>query len=203
MRAVVMAGGEGSRLRPLTLDRPKPLLPVVNRPLLAHILHLLKQHGITDVVLTLQYLPAQIQDFFGDGKSLGMNIEYVIEETPLGTAGSVKYAEAFLSNSEPFLVISGDALTDFDLTALVNYHHDRKAMLTIALYHVPDPLEYGVISVGPDGRIAQFLEKPSWREVISDTVNTGIYVVQPEVLARIPSDRWMDWSQDLFPAMLA
>jgi mannose-1-phosphate guanylyltransferase / phosphomannomutase len=203
MKAVVMAGGEGSRLRPLTLDRPKPMLLVVNRPLLGHILYLLKQHGITDVVMTLQYLPAQIQDFFGDGKSLGMNIEYVIEEIPLGTAGSVKGAEALLSDSEPFLVISGDALTDFDLTALMNYHHDRRAMLTIALYHVPDPLEYGVISVDPSGRIAQFLEKPSWREVISDTVNTGIYVVQPEVLARIPANRPTDWSQDVFPAMLA
>jgi mannose-1-phosphate guanylyltransferase / phosphomannomutase len=203
MRAVVMAGGEGSRLRPLTLDRPKPLLPVVNRPLLAHILHLLKQHGITDVVLTLQYLPAQIEDYFGDGKSLGMNIEYVIEESPLGTAGSVKHAEDYLLDSGPFLVISGDALTNFDLTALVQFHRDRNALLTVALYHVPDPLEYGVISVEEDGRIARFLEKPSWREVISDTVNTGIYVVQPQVLARIPSNRPVDWSQDLFPAMLA
>jgi mannose-1-phosphate guanylyltransferase / phosphomannomutase len=203
MKAVVMAGGEGSRLRPLTLDRPKPMLPVVNRPLLGHILHLLKQHGITDVVITLQYLPAQIQDFFGDGRSLGMNIEYVIEEIPLGTAGSVKFAEAFLPTSEPFLVISGDALTDFDLTALLQYHRDRRALLTVALYHVPDPLEYGVITMFPDGRIAQFLEKPSWREVISDTVNTGIYVVQPDVLAKVPPNRRMDWSQDVFPEMLA
>src|SRR5512139_316747 len=147
MRAVVMAGGEGSRLRPLTLERPKPMLPVVNRPLLGHILHLLKQHAITDVVITLQYLPAQIEDYFGDGKSLGMNIEYVIEESPLGTAGSVKHAEDYLLDSEPFLVISGDALTNFDLTALTQFHRDRNALLTIALYHVPDPLEYGIISV--------------------------------------------------------
>ena len=117
MKAVVMAGGEGSRLRPLTLARPKPMLPVVNRPVLGHILYLLKQHGIIDVVMTLQYLAAQIQDYFGDGKALGMNIEYVIEESPLGTAGSVKNAEALLTDDEPFLVISGDALTDFDLTA--------------------------------------------------------------------------------------
>jgi mannose-1-phosphate guanylyltransferase/phosphomannomutase len=203
MKAVVMAGGEGSRLRPLTISRPKPMLPVVNRPLLGHILQLLKQHGIDDVVITLQYLPTQIQDFFGDGKSLGMNIEYVVEESPLGTAGSVKHAEAHLSGSDPFLVISGDALTDFDLNAIVNYHHERSALLTVALYHVPDPLEYGVISVDLGGRIGQFLEKPSWREVMSDTVNTGIYVVQPEVLARIPSGQPVDWSQDIFPAMLA
>jgi mannose-1-phosphate guanylyltransferase/phosphomannomutase len=203
MRAVVMAGGEGSRLRPLTIERAKPMLPVVNRPLLGHILYLLRQHAICDVVITLQYLPSQIQDFFGDGKSLGMNIQYVIEESPLGTAGGVKHAEAFLAGSEPFLVISGDALTDFDLTALVRFHQNRRSLLTIALYHVPDPLDYGVLSVHPDGRIAQFLEKPSWREVISDTVNTGIYVVQPEVLARIPAGRPVDWSQDIFPAMLA
>ncbi len=203
MKAVVMAGGEGSRLRPLTLDRPKPMLPVVNRPLLSHVLHLLKQHGITEVILTLQYLPTQIQDYFGDGRSLGMRIKYVIEESPLGTAGSVKHAEADLAEGEPFLVISGDALTDFDLTALVNFHLDQKARLTVAIYHVPDPLEYGVISVAGDGRITRFFEKPSWREVISDTVNTGIYVVQPEVLARIPPGHPVDWSQDLFPAMLA
>ena len=203
MRAVVMAGGEGSRLRPLTLERPKPMLPVVNRPVLGHILYLLKQHGIVDVVITLQYLAAQIQDYFGDGKALGMNIEYVIEESPLGTAGSVKNAQQYLADDEPFLVISGDALTDFDLTALVAYHQERRALLTLALYHVPDPLEYGVINVHEDGRVAQFLEKPRWGAVTSDTVNTGIYVVQPEVLRRIPTDREVDWSQHIFPQMLA
>ena len=203
MKAVVMAGGEGSRLRPLTLGRPKPMLPVVNRPVLGHILHLLKQHGITDVVMTLQYLAAQIQDYYGDGKTLGMNIEYVIEEAPLGTAGSVKNAEALLVDLEPFLVISGDALTDFDLTALIRYHRDRGAALTMALYRVPDPLEYGVINIHEGGRIADFLEKPSWGGVTSDTVNTGIYLLQPEVLARIPSGERVDWSQDVFPGMLA
>ena len=203
MKAVVMAGGEGSRLRPLTLGRPKPMLPVVNRPVLGHILHLLKQHGIIDVVMTLQYLAAQIQDYYGDGKTLGMNIEYVIEEAPLGTAGSVKNAETLLVDHEPFLVISGDALTDFDLTALIRYHRDRGATLTMALYRVPDPLEYGVINIQEDGRVAHFLEKPSWGGVTSDTVNTGIYLLQPEVLARIPSGERVDWSQDVFPAMLA
>jgi mannose-1-phosphate guanylyltransferase/phosphomannomutase len=203
MKAVVMAGGEGSRLRPLTLERPKPMLPVVNRPVLGHILHLLKQHGIVDVVITLQYLAAQIQDYYGDGKAFGMNIEYVIEESPLGTAGSVKNAQPYLEKDKPFLVISGDALTDFDLTQLVAYHRRRAALLTMALYHVPDPLEYGIINVNEDGRVAQFLEKPKWGAVTSDTVNTGIYVVQPEVLDRIPPDRPVDWSQHIFPQMLA
>jgi len=202
MKAVVMAGGEGSRLRPLTLGRPKPMLPVVNRPVLGHILYLLKQHGITDVVMTLQYLAAQIQDYYGDGKSLGMNIEYVIEESPLGTAGSVKNAEPLLVENEPFLVISGDALTDFDLTALIHFHRDRDAALTMALYRVSNPLEYGVINIHEDGSVAHFLEKPSWGGVTSDTVNTGIYVVQPEVLNRIPAGERVDWSQDVFPGML-
>jgi mannose-1-phosphate guanylyltransferase/phosphomannomutase len=198
-----MAGGEGSRLRPLTLARPKPMLPVVNRPVLGHILYLLKQHGITDVVMTLQYLAAQIQDYYGDGKTLGMKIGYVVEESPLGTAGSVKNAESLLVDHEPFLVISGDALTDFDLSALIRYHRDRAAALTMALYRVQDPLEYGVINALEDGRVAHFLEKPSWGGVTSDTVNTGIYMVQPEVLARIPSGQRVDWSQDVFPGMMA
>lgn len=202
MKAVVMAGGEGSRLRPLTLNRPKPMLPVVNRPVLSHILHLLKRHGIVDVVITLQYLAAQIQDYFGDGKALGMNIDYVIEESPLGTAGSVRNARPYLDD-KPFLVISGDALTDFDLTRLATYHRRRAALLTMALYHVPDPLEYGIINVQEDGRVVQFLEKPKWGAVTSDTVNTGIYVVEPEVLQFIPPDRSTDWSQHIFPKMLA
>ncbi len=203
MKAVVMAGGEGSRLRPLTLGHPKPMLPVVNRPVLGHIFHLLKQHGIVDVVVTLQYLAAQIQDYYGDGKAVGMNIEYVIEESPLGTAGSVKNAQSYLDDDEPFLVISGDALTDFNLTALVEYHREHKALLTMALYHVSDPLEYGVINVHDDGRVTQSLEKPAWGAVTSDTVNTGIYVVQPEVLDRIPAEGSVDWSQHIFPRMLA
>ncbi len=203
MKAVVMAGGEGSRLRPLTLSRPKPMLPVVNRPVLGHILHLLKTHGIHDVVMTLQYLPSQIQDYFGDGKSMGVKIEYVVEEVPLGTAGSVKHAQAYLPSDEPFLVISGDALTDFDLTDLVAFHREREALLTMALYQVADPLEYGVINVNEDGRVVQFLEKPKWGAVTSDTVNTGIYVVQPELLEQVPKGQPVDWSQHIFPRLLA
>jgi mannose-1-phosphate guanylyltransferase / phosphomannomutase len=202
MKAVVMAGGEGSRLRPLTLTRPKPMLPVVNRPLLGHILYLLKQHGISDVVITLQYLANQIQDYFGDGKSLDMSIEYVIEDSPLGTAGSVKNAAPYLPDDESFLVISGDALTNFDLTAIVNYHRERGGLVTVALYHVPDPLDYGVVNTDAEGRITQFLEKPGWGEVTSDTVNTGIYVIEPSVLARIPAGQSVDWSHEVFPDMI-
>jgi mannose-1-phosphate guanylyltransferase/phosphomannomutase len=203
MKAVVMAGGEGSRLRPLTLVRPKPMLPVVNRPVLGHILHLLKQHDITDVVMTVQYLAAQIQDYYGDGRNLGMNIEYAVEESPLGTAGSVRNAADRLRGDEPLLVISGDALTDFDLTELIEGHKRRGAALTMALTRVPNPLEYGVINIEETGRVLQFLEKPNWGLVTSDTVNTGIYVIEPDVLNRIPPRTRLDWSQDVFPGMLS
>jgi len=180
MKAVVMAGGEGSRLRPLTINRPKPMVPMVSKPVIGHILDLLKRHGITEVVLTLYYLPEDIQEYYGDGHSLGMKIYYAIEETPLGTAGSVKNAQQYLD--EPFIIISGDAVTDINLQQVIEFHQAKKAEATLTLYRVPNPLEYGVIITDPDGRITQFLEKPSWGEVISDTVNTGIYVIDPAVL---------------------
>ncbi len=201
MKAVVMAGGEGSRLRPLTIGRPKPLVPIGNRSVMGHILMLLRSHGITDVVVTLQYMPTVIQDYFGAGQSLGMNLTYVVEETPLGTAGSVKNAAQYLD--ETFLVISGDAMTDFDLMAIVQSHRERQAMASLTLYPVANPREYGVIVTDEEGRIVQFLEKPDWGDVISDTVNTGIYVLEPEVLDLIPEGQPYDFASQLFPQMLA
>ncbi|MFI5274167.1 MAG: sugar phosphate nucleotidyltransferase [Ktedonobacterales bacterium] len=200
MKAVVMAGGEGSRLRPLTVTRPKPMVPIVGRPVMEHILNLLKAHGITDVVVTVQYMASAIEDYFGDGAQLGMNIAYSREEVPLGTAGSVKNAEDLLD--EPFLVISGDALTDFDLSAIIAYHQQKKSRATLTLAHVANPLEYGVIITDQRGHITQFLEKPSWGEVFSDTINTGIYVLDPLVFNYIEKDKSTDFSQDVFPAML-
>ncbi len=200
MKAVVMAGGEGSRLRPLTSGMPKPLVPVVGKPVMEHILRLLRQHGITEVVVTLQYLGSSIRDYFGDGSDFGVDIIYVIEDAPLGTAGSVKNAQSYLD--EPFVVISGDALTDIDLSRAVRFHQDRRAMATIVLYSVASPLEYGVVITNPDGTINRFLEKPSWGEVFSDQVNTGIYVIQPEVLELVPPAEVVDWSADVFPKML-
>ena len=200
MKAVVMAGGDGARLRPLTIGRPKPMVPVVNKPVMGHILDLLKSHGITDVVVTLRYLASVIQDFFGDGNNLGMNITYVIEDAPLGTAGSVKHAAAYLD--ETFLVISGDALTDFDLTHIIHMHKARNALATITLTHVPNPLEYGVVITNAESYVDRFLEKPGWAELISDTVNTGIYVLEPAALELIPAGVPYDFSNDLFPAML-
>ncbi len=200
MKAVVMAGGAGSRLRPLTVGRPKPMVPMVNRPVVGHILRLLKKYDITEVVITVQYLADTIQDYFGDGQSIGMNIQYSIEDVPLGTAGSVKNAQAFLDDT--FLVISGDAVTDFNLRDLIDFHQAKGAMATITLYRVPNPLEYGVIIIDGEGRIQQFLEKPSWGEVISDTVNTGLYVLEPEVLDYFEADVPFDFSKDLFPTLM-
>ena len=200
MKAVVMAGGAGSRLRPLTVNRPKPLVPIVNQPVIAHILDLLKRHGITEVVITLQFMAEAIQDYFGDGSQLGMQIEYSIEEVPLGTAGSVKQAQDMLDDT--FIVISGDALTDIDLSAVIDFHKQRGSKATLTLYRVPNPLEYGVVIIDEQGRIQQFLEKPSWGEVISDTVNTGIYVIEPEVLDYFEPQTKFDFSQDLFPMLL-
>ncbi len=200
MKAVVMAGGSGSRLRPLTINRPKPMVPMVNKPVIGHILDLLKRHGIVDVVITLQYMAEDIQDYFGDGQAWGMNIHYSIEETPLGTAGSVKQAQDLLG--ETFIVISGDAVTDVDLSAIIEYHRQRQALATIALYRVANPLEYGVIIIDDEGRVQQFLEKPSWGEVISDTVNTGIYVLEPSVLDHFEQGVNFDFSKDLFPILL-
>ena len=200
MKAVVMAGGEGSRLRPLTIGRPKPMVPMVSQPVMAHILDLLKRNGITEVVITLHFMPEVIQSYFGDGQSIGMKINYAIEETPLGTAGSVKNAQEYLD--EPFLIISGDAVTDINLQKIIDYHEEKGAEATLTLYRVPNPLEYGVIITDAEGKITQFLEKPSWGEVISDTVNTGIYVIDPAVLDLIEDGVKTDWSKDVFPQLL-
>src|SRR5438094_4371750 len=201
MQAVVMAGGEGSRLRPLTINRPKPMVSIVNKPCLGHIFDLLQRHGINDAFVTLQYLASQIQDSFGDGGAIGMRLKYSVEESPLGTGGSVRQIGDALDDA--FIVISGDALTDIDLTKVVAFHRERKAAVTLTLYHVANPLEYGVVITGEDGRISKFLEKPSWGEVFSDTINTGIYVIEPRVLERFGVGEVFDFSKDLFPRLLA
>lgn len=202
MKAVVMAGGEGSRLRPLTLYRPKPMVPIVNRPVMGHIIELLKRHHITEIVATLQYRADDIQNYFGDGSHVGVTMQYSVEPQPLGTAGSVKFAEKYLARDEPLLIISGDALTDFNLGEIVAFHQRVGAAVTITLCRVTTPLEYGVIIVDGSGRIERFLEKPSWGEVISDTINTGIYVISPEVLEEIESGVTFDFSKDLFPRLM-
>jgi mannose-1-phosphate guanylyltransferase / phosphomannomutase len=201
MKAVVMAGGEGTRLRPMTASMPKPLLPVANRPIMEHVLRLLKRHGLTETVVTVQFLASLVKNYFGDGEELGMDLTYAHEEKPLGTAGSVKNAEEALKDA-PFLVISGDALTDFDLTDLIRFHRERGAMVTVCLTRVPNPLEFGITIVDEDGRVERFLEKPTWGQVFSDTVNTGIYVMEPEVFDYVKAGTSVDWSGDVFPQLM-
>jgi mannose-1-phosphate guanylyltransferase/phosphomannomutase len=201
MKAVVMAGGEGTRLRPLTSHRPKPLAPVLNKPIMEHIILLLKEHGITEIVVTLHYLADEIEGYFGDGSDWGVQLYYSVEDTPLGTAGSVKQAEALLRD-EPFVIVSGDALTDIDLGKAIEYHQRKQSLATIVLSHVPNPLEFGVVITDDDGRIRRFLEKPSWGEVFSDTVNTGMYILEPSVFDYMEPARSYDWSQDIFPQIL-
>ena len=200
MKAVVMAGGEGSRLRPLTSRQPKPLVPVAGRPIMEHILLHLRRHQMRDVVATVQYLGASIRNYFGDGSEQGVSLSYSVEDSPLGTAGSVMLARAQLT--EPFVVISGDSLTDIDLVAAVRFHRERRALATIVLKPVPNPLEYGVVVVDEGGAVQRFIEKPSWGEVISDLANTGIYVLDPAVFDFFRPGESTDWSGDVFPKLL-
>jgi mannose-1-phosphate guanylyltransferase / phosphomannomutase len=200
VKAVVMAGGEGTRLRPLTSNQPKPMVPIVGKPCMEHILELLREHGFEDVIVTVAFLPQAIRSYFGNGESLGLAIEYSVEESPLGTAGSVRLASGKLDDT--FLVISGDALCDIDLTRLVEFHREKGAAVTIGLKSVDNPLEFGIVVTDEEGRVERFLEKPSWGQVFSDTINTGIYVLDPEVLRHVPTDRPYDFSKELFPLLL-
>jgi mannose-1-phosphate guanylyltransferase/phosphomannomutase len=200
MKAIVMAGGEGTRLRPLTSNQPKPMVPIVGKPCMEHIIELLRRHGFDEVIVTLAFLPQAIESYFGDGESTGVSIDYSLEATPMGTAGSVRLAGQRID--EPFLVISGDALTDFDLSSLVRSHTESDAAVTIALKAVDNPLDFGIVVTGEGGRIERFLEKPTWGQVFSDTINTGIYVLDPSVLRHIPDDTPFDFSKELFPRLL-
>ncbi|MFL5924743.1 MAG: sugar phosphate nucleotidyltransferase [Gaiellaceae bacterium] len=200
MKAVVMAGGEGTRLRPLTSNQPKPMVPIVGKPCMEHILELLREHDLDDVIVTVAFMPQAIRSYFGNGDNVGVTIEYSVEESPLGTAGSVRLASGRLE--ETFLVISGDALCDVDLTELIRFHREKEAAVTIGLKSVENPLEFGIVVTDEEGRIERFLEKPSWSQVFSDTINTGIYVLEPEVLRHVPTDRPYDFSKELFPLLL-
>jgi len=200
VKAVVMAGGEGTRLRPLTSNQPKPMVPIVGKPCMEHILELLRTHGFTDVIVTVAFLPQAIRSYFGDGGNLGLDIQYSVEESPLGTAGSVRLASDALDDT--FLVISGDALCDIDLGRIVQTHKEKGAAVTIGLKSVENPLEFGIVVTDEDGKVERFLEKPSWGQVFSDTINTGIYVLEPEVLKHVPVDEPYDFSKELFPLLL-
>ncbi|NMG09999.1 mannose-1-phosphate guanyltransferase [Brasilonema sp. UFV-L1] len=202
MRAVLMAGGSGTRLRPLTCDLPKPMVPILNRPIAEHIINLLKRHQITEVVATLHYLPDVMRDYFQDGSDFGVQMTYAVEEDqPLGTAGCVKNIAELLDDT--FLVISGDSITDFDLTGAIEFHKQKKSKATLVLTRVPNPIEFGVVITDEENRIRRFLEKPSTSEIFSDTVNTGTYILEPEVLEYLPANQESDFSKDLFPLLLS
>jgi len=200
MKAVIMAGGEGTRLRPLTVNRPKPMVPLCDRPLLEYTIDLLRKYGFNDITMTLHYLPRVVMDHFEDGSSYGVKIEYSIEDRPLGTAGGVK--KALDEIDETVLVFSGDILTDVDLGTLLRFHKRTGAWVTMALTKVKYPTEYGIALLNEESRIVKYLEKPSWSEVFSDYANMGIYIVEPEALKMIPRGREFDFSNDLFPKML-
>jgi mannose-1-phosphate guanylyltransferase/phosphomannomutase len=200
MKAVVLAGGLGTRLHPLTINLPKPMIPVANRPIMEYIIELLAKHNFKDVSVLLYHQPHIIKNYFGDGRKYGININYIEATQNYGTAGAVRYA-AF-NFKEPFLVISADLITDFNLSEIIEFHNAKKAALTIVLTRVSNPLPYGIVITNKDGRIKHFLEKPSWSEVFSDTVNTGIYIVDPAVLRHVPEDLEFDFSRDLFPILL-
>lgn len=200
MKAVIMAGGFGTRLRPLTCNIPKPMVPVANKPMMEHIVNLLKKYGITEIVSLLYYQPEVIMDYFGDGSDFGIKMHYVKAEADYGTAGSVKNAQKYLD--ERFIIISGDVLTDFDLAKAVEFHEQSNAISTLLLTHAENPLAFGVVITDKNGKITRFLEKPSWGEVFSDTINTGIYILEPEALDYIPEKEDFDFSKDLFPRFL-
>jgi mannose-1-phosphate guanylyltransferase/phosphomannomutase len=200
VKAVIMAGGEGTRLRPLTSSRPKPMLPVGNRPIMEHVIRLLARHGFDDIVVTVAYRAEAVRAYFADGSEFGVRLSYATEETPLGTAGSVRNAMEALD--EAFLVISGDVLTDIDVGALADFHRAKGAEATVALKVRPDPLDFGMVIAAPDGAVQRFLEKPSWGQVFSDTVNTGIYVLEPTVFDAIAPERAVDFAGEVFPRLV-
>ncbi len=203
MRAVVLVGGFGTRLRPLTLHTPKQMLPVVNRPMIERVVEHLAAHGVTDAVLALGYRPDAFQAAYPDGSCAGVTLHYAIEPEPLDTAGAIRFAADDAGISERFLVVNGDVLTDLDVGALVARHEESGAEGTIALHRVEDPSAFGVVPTDGDGRVTAFIEKPPRGEAPTDLINAGTYVLEPSVLERIPPGRPVNVERVTFPAMVA
>jgi len=199
LKAIIMAGGKGTRLMPISALVPKPMTKLMGLPLLEHIVELLRQNGFTELCMTLGHMPDKITDYFGNGEKFGVSIEYRIEDKPLGTAGGVRACMDFIS--EDFLVISGDAACDFDLKFLAEQHKAKNADLTMALYSHEEPLRYGTVLIAGDGQVRSFIEKPDWDRVVTDFVNTGIYIVSPRVMELIPENTAADFAKDLFPQL--
>lgn len=203
MKALIIAGGAGTRLRPLTYSRPKPLAPIMNRPMILHQIELLKKHGVTEIVCCLQYLAEQIKDFLGDGRKWGVTIDYALETKPLGTAGGVKNAAKYFGR-EPFLVLNGDILTDCDISRLIRYHQDKQAVATLFLVEVADPTPYGLVLLDETGAISRFIEKPAGDEARkAKTINAGIYVLDPQIFDHVPADQEFSFERQVFPGLLS
>jgi len=201
MKAVILVGGKATRLLPLTLNTPKAMVPVLNTPFLEHVISHLARHRIKDIVLAQGQLAQPVKGYLSDGSRFGVRLSYVVEDTPLGTAGAVKNAERYLD--ETFLVLNGDIFTDLDITAMTDFHRARKAKATIALTPVDDPTSYGLIETNTQGRVTRFLEKPGWSEVTTNTINAGTYVLEPDVLAQIPPQAQVSFEREVFPQLLA
>ena len=200
MKSVILVGGEGTRLRPLPSNIPKAIVPVLNQPFLEHLLDYLKRHGVNDAILAVAYLPNPIRNCLGDGSQLEVQLTYLVEESPLGTAGAVKNAESYLDG--PFIVFNGDVITDIDLTAMVKRHKEVKPKVSIALTPVDNPTIYGVVETDAAGMVQRFVEKPSWDKVTTNMINAGIYILEPEVLAHIPPSTRSMFENYLFPQLL-
>ncbi len=199
MKAFILAAGAGTRLRPLTFELPKPMIPLVNKPVLEHTIDNLKKHNISSVVMNLHTMPDLITDYFGDGKKFGTDISYSKEETLLGTAGGLKKCRKFFDST--FIVMSGDGLSDVDLTAALDFHKRKKSFATMVLKKVETTFAYGITLTDRSSKIIDFVEKPTWGSVFSDTVNTGIYIFEPEIFRYIP-DGFYDFGKDLWPKLL-
>ncbi len=200
MKAVILVGGEGTRLRPLTVNAPKPMIPVLNKPFLEHVLEYLVHFGITDVILSMGYRSEVITRHFGDGAAFGVNLVYVHEETPLGTAGAVKNAERYLDGT--FFVFNGDVLTSLDLGSMLEFHRQKSAAVTIALTPVEDPTAYGLVEIDDESRVRRFVEKPTWDSVTTNLINAGTYIVEPEVFRYVPPRLYYMFEHGLFPVLL-
>lgn len=201
MKAVIMAGGEGKRLKTVTGDAPKPMAPLLGKPVMEHIVELLRENGVTEICASLKYNPQPIMDYFGDGSALGVKMEYRVEESSLGTAGGVKNCAGFYGGDD-FLVISGDAACDFDLKKLMEAHRERRPAASIALCRSAAPLSYGLAVTDGGGLVRAFIEKPGWERVVTDLVNTGIYILTPRVMRYVPDGAPYDFAKDLFPLIL-
>ena len=200
MQAVILAGGKGTRLRPLTTSAPKPMVPLFDRPVMEYCVKLLAGHGITDIIVAVSHLAQEIMHYFGDGSRYGVKIRYSVEMEALGTAGAVKLVQGMINGT--FLVVAGDIITDFDLAAALQRHKAASAIASLMLYRVDDPSDFGLVESDDAGRITRFLEKPKSTEIFTDTISTGIYILEPEALSCIPYDRPCDFARELFPRML-